>query len=123
MVGWAVPLLIARGLSRTPDCPILGPKWDSFIEVNPSTIWASPCRVEGSVKNPSISGGQNGTEMIPARRGLIAEALGERVLDRRCLEDLAEGEAQVAGLLGEGEQAVEGCRGGGAGGVTVAVAT
>src|SRR5215210_8425535 len=28
VVGAVVPL-IARGLSHAPDCPILGPKWDS----------------------------------------------------------------------------------------------
>jgi hypothetical protein len=30
VVAYAVVLLIARGLSHTRNCPILGPKWDSL---------------------------------------------------------------------------------------------
>jgi hypothetical protein len=30
MLAGAAVLLIARGLSYTLDCPILGPKWDSL---------------------------------------------------------------------------------------------
>ena len=53
--------------------------------------------------------------------GLVEDALGERVLDRGRFQDLAEVEAQVAGLLGEREQAFERGRGVGAGGGGLAV--
>jgi hypothetical protein len=41
VVAYAVVLLIARGLSHTRNCPILGRKWDSPIETSPGK--AAPC--------------------------------------------------------------------------------
>ena len=42
MLARAVVLLIAHGLSHTPNCPIWGPKWDS----------SDPIPVEAEVRLP-----------------------------------------------------------------------